>query len=495
MNRIYYWARVIFLGLLTAQVIATIQVYISNGELYGTLVAIKDAGYLTIPNHRMMHSLQEFWPAFFGGLFFTFSVGAALSVFSLAAAWIWDRLLSRNKVLLIGFLILWAVCLVAVNLRGFSPMVTSYFLIIPPLVFEATLRWIPAPAKRRVWLNRVVDFAPIFLLAILWAPQLDRHIFVDLRDHLLLTNPFGTKINDFYYDYNFYAAEVFKSLEQKTLKTCDLNQIKKKSILPGIEREMLHRDYLPMRRDVAVDLKMAQEGDSLVFEHRGRIILRTTVRNFFLGPGKVIEEFSLKSDKYAFFRNFTFFSLLLGFPITLYIILYALVRFTLSFFLDLRRSSVIASTLCFCIGIALLVTFYHGRGRRVEVNDLAQVLESKRWEERVAALKTIQQKGMEVADFQAYQVMRTSPHIPERYWLVKALGASRKSATYKDLLAFLDDPQPNVVSKAFHALGQRGDRRALKEIIERIETSDDWDNQWYAYKALRTLGWKQKRSR
>ncbi len=252
MNRVYYWARFIFLGLVTAQVIATIHVYISNGELYGTLVAIKDAGYLTIPNHRMMHSLQEFWPAFFGGLFFTFSVGAALSVFSLAAAWIWDRLLSRNKVLLIGFLILWAVCLVAVNLRGFSPMVTSYFLIIPPLVFKATLRWIPAPAKRRVWLNRVVDFAPIFLLAILWTPQLDRHIFVDLRDHLLLTNPFGTKINDFYYDYNFYAAEVFKSLEQKTLKTCDLNQIKKKSILPGIEREMLHRDYLPMSKDVAV---------------------------------------------------------------------------------------------------------------------------------------------------------------------------------------------------------------------------------------------------
>ncbi|MEE9613199.1 MAG: HEAT repeat domain-containing protein, partial [Desulfatiglandales bacterium] len=71
----------------------------------------------------------------------------------------------------------------------------------------------------------------------------------------------------------------------------------------------------------------------------------------------------------------------------------------------------------------------------------------------------------------------------------------RKSATYKDLLAFLDDPQPNVVSKTFYALGQRGDRRAVKEIIKRVETSDDWDNQWYAYKALRTLGWTQKTSK
>jgi hypothetical protein len=384
---------------------------------------------------------------------------------------------------------------VAVNLRGFTPMVTSYFLIIPPLVFEATLRWIPAPAKRRVWLNRIVDFAPIALLAILWIPQLDSHIFVDLRDHLLLTNPVGTKINDFYYEYNFYAAEVFKSLDQKTIKTCDLTHIKKKALLPGIERELLRRDYLPMRKTAAVDLRIAQEGDSLVFEHKRRIILQTTVRNFFSGSGNVLKEFSMKSDRYAFFRNFTFVSLLIGFPITLYIIFYALFRLILSFFLDLRRSSVIASILCFCIGIALLVTFHQSRGRRIEVKDLTVALESKRWEERVAALKIIQKKRLDVADFRAYQSMLASPHIPERYWLVKALGVSRKPETYQDLLGFLNDQQPNVVSKAFHALGQRGDRRAVREIIKRIEISDDWDNQWYAYKALRTLGWKQKTSK
>jgi HEAT repeat protein len=91
--------------------------------------------------------------------------------------------------------------------------------------------------------------------------------------------------------------------------------------------------------------------------------------------------------------------------------------------------------------------------------------------------------------------MLASPHIPERYWLVRALGVSRKLETYQDLLGFLNDPQPNVVSKAFHALGQRGDRRAVREIIKRIEISDDWDNQWYAYKALRALGWTQKTSK
>jgi HEAT repeat protein len=48
---------------------------------------------------------------------------------------------------------------------------------------------------------------------------------------------------------------------------------------------------------------------------------------------------------------------------------------------------------------------------------------------------------------------------------------------------------------AFSALGQRGDRRAIAEIKQRIETSDDWYSQWYAYKALKALGWRQSRSK
>jgi len=71
------------------------------------------------------------------------------------------------------------------------------------------------------------------------------------------------------------------------------------------------------------------------------------------------------------------------------------------------------------------------------------------------------------------------------------LGVSREPETFKDLLAFLDDPHPNVVSMAFYALGQRGNRRVVNELIKRIATSDDWYNQWYAYKALRSLRWKQ----
>lgn len=495
MNRCLYAAKVLVLGLFSAQVLATIQVYLSNADLYRTLMVIKDAGYLPIPNDRIMHRLQEFSPAFFGGLFFTLSVGAGLSILSLAAAWIWNRVLSRNKVLLIVFLLLWIGCIVVVNRRGFCPMVTSYFLVIPPVVWWAALRWMPAQAKQGAWVRRMVHFVPIALLAVLWTSQMDSHLFSDIRDHLLLSNATGKKVNDFYYKYTLYPAEVFKSLDQKILKTCRIENIGKQSIMPYLERGLLNHDYLIVAGDATVDLKITQEDSVLVFENEERAFLRAPVKAFVSRPGALLKEFSQKSDRYAFFRQFTFFSLLIGFPITLYIFLYALFCLVLRVFLDSMTSSVIASLLCFLLGIALLGHLHHSRERKIEVRDLADTLESECWQERVAALKFIGEHDLDVGDFQGYQSMLKSPHIAERYWLARDLGVSRQPETYQDLLGLLDDPHPNVISMAFYALGQRGDMRAIREIRERIETSDDWYNQWYAYKALRALGWKQSRLR
>jgi HEAT repeat protein len=124
---------------------------------------------------------------------------------------------------------------------------------------------------------------------------------------------------------------------------------------------------------------------------------------------------------------------------------------------------------------------------------LGEALQSESWQQRVEALKVIGQKRIEVGDFPGYKPLLRSPLIPERYWLVRALGVSRRSDTYEDLLTFLDDPHSNVVGIAFYALGQRGDPRAIKGIIKRIETSNHWYNQWHAYKALKTLGWKQSK--
>ena len=318
---------------------------------------------------------------------------------------------------------------------------------------------------------------------------------MDVRDYLLLSNPIGKKINDFYYRYTLYPAEVFKSLDQKTLKACRLAPIKDKAVARRIENMLIRYDYLPVHADAPVEIEIVEAKNTLVFKHKGNTVLQTTFKEFLSRPGKVLRHFSAETDRHAFFRQATIFCLLIGFPLTLYVIVFALIRFVLSFFVSSTLSSVVAAAFCFSIGLALLVPLRIGTVRMVDAIDLSEALNSECRQHRVAALRTVVKQRLEIGNFQAYRRMLASPYVPERYWLAEALGVSRHPETYQDLLALLDDPCPNVVSMALHALGQRGDRRAHKKIVKRIERSDHWYNQWYAYKALRHLGWKQRRSK
>jgi hypothetical protein len=495
MSRCLTLAKVLLLGLLTAQMIATLQVYLSNAGLYHSLISIKNAGYLTIPNQRIMQGLLGLGPAFFGGVFFTLSLGAGLSLLTLAAAWTWDRLFSRKIVLLHLFLVPWIGLLAGVNLKGFCPIVTSYFFFIPIIVFASTLRWLPARRGQKVWLKEIAHLIPLIMLTVLWGSQADRQLFVSLRDNLLLSNSFGMKINGFYYKYTLYPAEVFKPLDQKTLKTCRLEPIDKKTLAGLLEKRLIHYDYLVVRGNVGVDLILAEQDNTLCFKNKGEIMVETPLDDFLARPANVLKEFSLRTDRHGLFRHFTFFSLLIGFPITLYIVFYTLFCLIAYAFFDRRIYPVISGILCFGVGIALLVLFHMGAGAKVAEKDLQDAMGSARWQVRVAALKFIQKKGLEVGNYNAYKEMLNSPNIPERYWLARVLGDSREPETYRDLLVFLDDPYPNVVCMAFHSLGQRGKKRIVREIVKRIEISDHWYEQWYAYRALRTLGWKQTRSK
>ncbi|MBE9542760.1 MAG: hypothetical protein IMF01_10620, partial [Proteobacteria bacterium] len=105
-----------------------------------------------------------------------------------------------------------------------------------------------------VWLKEIIHLIPLIVLTALWVSQADSHLFVGLRDNLLLSNSFGMKINDFYYKYTLYPAEVFKSLDQKTLKTCSLEHINKKTIAGLLEKQLINHDYLDIKGNEVVDL-------------------------------------------------------------------------------------------------------------------------------------------------------------------------------------------------------------------------------------------------
>ncbi len=482
----YPYAAAVLLGLIIAQILATIQVH-----LYQALLAVRDGGYLTIPNQSIMQTLPGFAPAFFGGLFYTLSVGAFIALLTLGAAWLWDLLFYRNKYVTIFLIAIWGGCLVMANIRGIDLMVSSYFIFVPCMVLYLLLRWMPAGSNEKKWRNGIVYVGPVLILSALWFTQMDSHLFLDIRDHLLLSNRLGTRINDFYYTYTLYPAEAFKSLDQKVLKTYRLEHIQDNAMAESIGRRLVNHDYLRVEGDSPVDLIVVQRGDDLVFTHMERDMLEVTPRVFFSKTGSLLREFSARSDTHLFFRQFTFLSLLMGFPIILYVILFSSIRAVTGLFLNMRTSSACASAICLATGIALFAFFAQSRAEGLEVRDVASALESERWPERVAALKLIEKRSLEIGDFRAYRSMLESPRIPVRYWLVRALGASREPETYDDLLGFLDDPHPNVVSMAFYALGKRGEQGAIKVILKRIESSHHWYNQWYAYRALKRLGWKQ----
>jgi hypothetical protein len=200
LNSLYPFTALL-LGMIVAQVLATVQVYLSNRDLFDSLMAIKDAGYLTVPNQNVMQGLKGFTPALCGGLFFTFSIGAGISFFTLALVWVWDRLFIRKQYLLYFYLSLWLLGLIALNFHGFKPFATLYFLMMPPAVFVTAARSLSYLNKQNRHRNEIIHIIPVVILALFLFWQADGRMFSDFRDIFLLSNPVGSRINDFYYKY------------------------------------------------------------------------------------------------------------------------------------------------------------------------------------------------------------------------------------------------------------------------------------------------------
>ena len=484
----------VFIGLLMAQVLATAQVYLSDLDLYATVSTVDAAGYLAVPNQKVMGTLQNLTPAFFGGLFFTLTVGAGLTLVALAAAWLWVRVCARNEYILVFFLCLWVLVLFLVNIDGVNPMASLYFLLIPPALFRLTAGWESRRKSPSGRMRLLVHLAPVPLLALMWFTQFDRDLFLDLRDNLLLSNTWGKKFSNFYYTYTLYPAEVFKSLDQKNIKTYAFEKIQDRAVVLRLENKLAAAGWLLLPEDDRTDLKIVQDQGSLVLKNDKRVISKIPQNEFLKNPEDWLHRYSQQIDRKASFRLSTFLSLLLGFPILIYLLMHAALYYLFSVFIGNKTAALTSSVTCLLIGIVVLIYFQSNRGVNIDVPDISQALESNNWQTRVAALKMIDRKKLEVSRYPAYQNLLQSRIPQERYWLAKTLAYGRRAGTYTDLLTFLNDPNINVQTKALYALGQRRNPRAIKPIIEKIETSNSWYTQMYAYNALRSLGWKQIKS-
>jgi hypothetical protein len=477
-------------GLAVAQIIATFQVYRSDENLYAKLTAVIDAGYLAVPNVNVMPSLETLEPAVCGGIFFTLTVGCGIALLSLVAAWTWDRLFARNRAVLYGLLSAWAGCLIFANVGALDPWLSAYLLFEPPVVFSLAIRRLAGARRQASLKTQLVHVLAFVVLALLWAGQINSELFIDLRDSLLWSNSFGRKVNDFYYAYTLYPAEAFKSLDQKLLKTYSL-EVPRSAGLGSLIRTLVNYDYLKVADARRVDIEITGTADKLIFMQHGDIAFRTTIADAADHPQAVVAELSDACDGHARLRQVTFLSLLFAFPAALYIVLHGLIAAAAYPFVKAATAAKIASIGCLLIGAGIFVPFQFSRSSVIGVKEIPAALHSQRWQERVAALRVIQQRGLDVAQYPAYDALGRSPLLAERYWFVRSLAFSRGLKSQADLLRFLDDPELNVRTMAMYALGQRGIRTAVPELLKHLKSSRIWYDQLYAYQALRKLGWKQ----
>lgn len=478
-------------GLLVTQILSTVTVYLSNLQLQRKITAIHDAGYLSVPGLNTVPQLTSFSAAFWGGLFFTLTAGAALSLLACIAAWTYR---GRNRVILAILLLIWFGLLYLVNANGLTLFASLFFLLPPPIVFSLGLKALRRDRPNRSRLLPLLPALPIVLLAVFWFTRMDARLFENIRDHLLLTNPAGKAINDFYYRYTLYPAEVFKPISHKTMRTCTLKGVKKPAIHKRLSAILRSHDYLAIEDGTLAELTVEKrEGQIALLDNR-RLIITAEESLFPVEAKTLLSEYSRRTDRFAFFRVFTFYGILIGFPILLYLSCYCLLRLVFGMFLAPAKASAIAAACCLAVGMAAWIPIYQAGRADIAKENLQEAISTGSRQQRIAALRHIEENALEVTDFPAYRQMLNSFHIQERYWLARALSAGRDRYSFSDLLSLLNDPHPNVVCQALYAIGKRGNRTVIPAVIQTIKTADSWYVQRYGYNTLRKLGWQQPAS-
>jgi hypothetical protein len=481
------------MGMGIAQLIATAQVYFSNRRLYEQITAVASAGFLPVPNLNVLPRLLDLETAFAGGLLFTLSVGAALSLLSAAAAMIWRHLTSNRRLAAAAGAAVLAGAVICLNLYGFDIWVSLYVVAIPPAVFWMAARShvshpiAPSPH------GTVLRFLPLAVLAIGWYPQYDSRLFIDLRDHLLMSNSLGKGISAFYYRYTLYPAEVFKTLDQRLIKPVTGFPAESDGRSSAVMGELIRRDYLPVEDFPGSDISVRLEGGRLAFRHRGDVVWENTTDYFLADSRRAVSEISARADRFKFFRGLTYYGVLLAFPIALYVLLFALLRLIAGMVTGSRRAEALTAAACLLIGLAILADFHRSREDVVPPAGIGAALDSDRWQKRVAGLQAIGEHRFDIVTSPGYGRLLNSPYPQERYWLAHALGASPNPRAFNDLIRLLNDPQINVRTKALEGLAQRRDPRAVSPILRLLKASHEWYDQLYAYQALRTLRWNQTR--
>lgn len=448
------------------------------------------AGYEITPGHNVEPALQSFQAAAGGGLFFALTIGTFLSLitvfwcqvfplFSIQPKW-------ERRILTAGVLLALLWC----NRDGFNGFGSAYLVLIP--LFLSLL------AARKGSFNRknvsiffiLMFTGPVVLLPLMGFIKLDRHMFINVRDNILLTNRAGQFVNAFYYRYTLFSAEAIKSMEQKQIRTVYLGEAFSTLELTLLGDRFSFQNYLPIDKKALADLVVVPDTNQKMTIASKRRTHPVNLNSFIKAPRPILQKISEEADNQRVFRQMIYWSLFIGMPLFIYGTLYQSVFFLLGRYFSLKAAAVGTAMACLVAGTVVMWPL-----NTVIVNksseSLNDLITSQPYAKRLRGLQKVADEGLDISHLPVYEEIKGSGNMAERYWLAKILANSRSAATYRDLLFLLNDASPNVVCMALRSLGLRKNRKAIPAIVALIKQSNHWYVQWYAYNALKNLTWRQ----
>jgi hypothetical protein len=479
-------------GLLSAQLAATIHVGVSNRALAEKMEFLAAQGYRTVPGGEALPELLTPAAAMGGGLFFTATAGAFLALVFVSLGVALHRIYGGSRKFLAVCVLFWAALFWLINAGGFAGWDNLHLLLTPPLAFILAARW----AKRTespvgVPARLAVHLVCMAVLAAVGMTLVDANLFSRIRDRLM-DHPAGVAVSGFYYRYTLYPAETFKAPAQKQIRACRLDRSLPSDLARRLSLALASRDYLPVTEDGPVDLTIQGDETRLQLTHNGRSVLDIPVSEFFRDPQTALREFSRRVDRHGGLRQFTFLSLQLVWGVLLYGLFFLPMRLLAGIVFDPARATIAGGVLACGVALSLLAFLQQVPVAKVAPDKVQESLASSTSADRLAALRYIYHRGIEIAGFEDFESLAARPRVAERFWLAKVLRHSRSRTSWPVHLALLEDPQINVAYNAFWSLALRRDPRGVPEILRRIDDDPRWYVQWYAYRALRRLGWRQR---
>jgi hypothetical protein len=482
------------LGLAASQLAATVLVHQANLDLQREMAAVLAAGYLPVPSPAVTDQLSRWSHALLGGVFFTLT-GGSLTVLGAAASLKLARHLAWPTAGQVGLLLFLALLLTAfLNHRGISPGPTLYVWSILAAVAVGARVAAKAPGAPGTPRSRIWPVAgPLMLLAAVWLGRLDGDLFVDIRDRLLLSNPLGAGIAEFYYDYNLLAVQAMAPMRHRTVIGVDLGPLRDEPRTHRLADVLRRVDLLNVAGRAGASIVVRPEGELLRWQDpsgRGLTVGRAEVLE---RPGAVLERFSRQVDTREPFRLLTLAGILLGFPILLYLLVFGGVEAATALFLG-PRAVWAAAAVCLALGGALFypVATAPGAGCGRDTDPLL-------WSQggsaaRVSLLRQAARQGTDPLAYPRAGELAHSPRLVERYWFARALGGARSPRAFALAAEMTGDESPMVTCQACFALGEMGRVEAIPLLLAFMRHGNHWYTQRYAYDALRKLGWSQPAS-